>query len=211
MGDFLLTFPFSSQPDFSLIYFLLLSLNTTLNQYCLKIEVGVVLTSLLVESWVCGKAVIKAGPGPSQVSGLKWGQWENVILHIVPFSLSSLNCCCKLERGSGNEKTHTQMHSPRLLPQPHPSLQLRRLKNKVSEVTELTTSEPFPSESCLGLSKTTGDLFLLRERCSPFNDVRCTYRKVFLPYNQDPTAANKAFCPQEERCLKLMVKLPLEN
>ena len=49
VGDFLLTFSFSSQPDFSLTFFFL-SPRTPLNMYSLKIEVEVALTCLLVES-----------------------------------------------------------------------------------------------------------------------------------------------------------------
>ena len=122
VGAFLLTFPFASQPDFSLTCFLL-SPGTILNQYSLKIEVEVVLTCSLVKSWVWGKAVLRAGHSPSRV-GWRWGQGEGIILHIVP--LSSLKSCCQLERGSGNEKTHTHirshMYSPLLLPWPHPLL-----------------------------------------------------------------------------------------
>ena len=90
-----------------------LSPGTILNQHNLKTEVEVVLTCPLVESWVWGNAVVSAGHCPSPVLGRRRGQGEGIILHIAPFSLSSWNCVCRLERGSGNEKTliHTCIHT----------------------------------------------------------------------------------------------------
>lgn len=136
----------------------------------------VALTCVLEESWIWGKAVVKAGPTLSQAWRSQGGEWESIMLHIA-LSLCPHSTAVASLKGEAEMRKHTGTHTHKsTVPASYPSHILCSssggwLKKQLSD-RALSSPLVSPSGRRLRWSPHGSRSFPIKERYSPFNDVR---------------------------------------